>query len=116
MLVSFAASFTVFCHCQTVATAAAAPGASCCKRSCCERKTPQKGDRSCQGMQAVKLNLQDKQAVAAFHLQTLPMVLVERRGVDERILTVRKGFASSAFWSYKYAPPDRHSFYKCFVI
>jgi hypothetical protein len=110
MLVSFTASFTVFCHCET--TAAAMTTASCCKRSCCEKK--KKDDHGCQGMQAVKLNLQDKQAAAAFHLEVLPMVLVER-GVDERVCTLRTKHVYPDFLSYKLCP-DRQSFYKCFLI
>jgi hypothetical protein len=107
MLLAFAASFTVFCHCE-----AAAPRHSCC----CEReKKEKKDDHGCQGMQAVKLNLQDKQAAAAFHLEALPMVLVEQ-GADQRVPAAqeRKGF--SGFWSYKHSPPNRQSLYQCFLI
>ncbi len=107
MLVAFAASFTVFCHCETVATA------SCCQRSCCEKK--KKDDHGCQGMQAVKLNLREKQAVAVFHVEAAPMVLVER-GVDGRVFAVQKKFGSSEFWSYKYSPPDKQVLYQCFLI
>jgi hypothetical protein len=110
MLVSFAASFTVFCHCETVASAAAT--ASCCQRSCCEKK--QKDDHGCQGMQAVKLNLQDKQTTAAFHLEVLPMVLVDR-GAEERDFALRSEKVYSVFWAYKLFP-DRQSLYQCFII
>ncbi len=109
MLVSFAASFTVFCHCET----AAAATASCCHRSCCEKK--KKDDHGCQGMQAVKLNLQDKQAAAAFHLEALPMFLVERRGAGERVFAAGQRFGSSVFWSYRHFP-DRRVLYQCFLI
>ena len=111
MLVSFAASFTVFCHCETAAAATAT--ASCCQRPGCEKN--KMDDHGCQGMQAVKLNLQDKQAAATFHLEALPMALMDR-GVDDRVLAVRERKRFSAFWSYKHSPPDRQSFYQCFLI
>jgi hypothetical protein len=104
MLVSFAASFTVFCHCET----AAAATASCCQRSCCEKK--KKDDRGCQGMQAVKLNLQEKQAAPAFHLDALPMVVVERG-----IFALRRKIVYPDLLSYKLCP-DRQSLYNCFLI
>jgi hypothetical protein len=103
MLVSFTASFTVFCHCEKAS-------------SCCEKKTSQKkDDHGCQGMQAVKLNLQEKQAVAAFHLEALPMVLVER-GTGGQVLCARAESGFSVFWSYKHSPPDRLALYQCFLI
>jgi hypothetical protein len=107
MLVSFTASFTVFCHCETVAAA------SCCQRSCCEKK--KKDDHGCQGMQAVKLNLREKQAVAIFHVEAAPMVLVER-GVHEWVVGVRERKGYSEFWSYKHSPPNRQVLYQCFLI
>jgi hypothetical protein len=100
MLVSFAASFTVFCHCEKAS-------------SCCEKKKTT--DKGCQGTQAVKLNLQEKQAVAAFHVEAVAMMPAQR-GTGGRVLGARveRGFA--IFWSYKHSPPNRQSFYHCFLI
>jgi hypothetical protein len=106
MLVAFAASFTVFCHCEPV------EAASCCKRSCCEKK--KKDDHGCQGMQAVKLNLQEKQAVAVFHVEAAPMVLVER-GASEWNDALRPVNVHSRSWAYRLFS-NRQSFYKCFLI
>jgi hypothetical protein len=106
MLVAFAASFTVFCHCETVVAA------SCSQRSCCEKK--KKDDHGCQGMQAVKLNLQEKQAVASFHLAALPMTLVER-GVGKRNGALRPKKVCSDSWAYELSP-NRQSLYQCFLI
>ena len=58
MLVSFSVSFTLFCHCAAMA-ASAAPHCTHC-----HKKSSKQGDESgCQGMQAIKFNLLEKQTV-----------------------------------------------------
>lgn len=99
MLVTFAASFTVFCHCEKVS-------------SCCEKK--KKDDHGCQGMAAVKFNLREKQAVAAFHLEALTIELPAHQFREAPERRTESGF--SVFWSYKHSPPNRQSLYQCFLI
>ena len=109
MLVSFAASFTVFCHCET----AAAATVSCCKRSCCEKN--KKDDHGCQGMQAVKLNLQDKQTATAIHMAPLPMVVLPMTQFA-RVRQLAGPKAQSPDRPDRHSPPDRQSLYQCFII
>ena len=110
MLVSFAASFTVFCHCETAAAA------SCCQRSCCEKKPEQKKtDHGCQGMQAVKFNLQDKQTAAAIHMAAIPMVVLPMTQIAH-VRQLSEAKALSPAWPDRHSPPDRQSLYQCFLI
>jgi hypothetical protein len=106
MLVSFAASFTVFCHCETVAAA------SCRQRSCCEKKN--KDDHGCQGMQAVKFNLQDKQTAVAIHMAALPMISLPAQTAHSTRLPDHQPILRT--WPDRHSPPDRHSLYQCFLI
>jgi hypothetical protein len=110
MLLSFTASFTVFCHCETAAAATAS--ASCCQRSCGEKK--KKDDHGCQGMQAVKLNLQDKQAAVAIHMAAIPMILLPTQTAPSIHLPDRQPIPQT--WPDRHSPPDRHSLYQCFLI
>jgi hypothetical protein len=106
MLVIFTASFTVFCHCAT-----AAP-------SCCEKKTGQKrDDHGCQGMQAVKFNLLEKQAAASIHADASPVVILADAGVvpSTPVFHAERPRLPST-WSSKHPPPDRLSLYQCFLI
>jgi hypothetical protein len=118
MLVSFTASFTVFCHCETVATAtttAATPATpSCCQRSGCEKKAPQKDDHGCQGMQAVKLNLQDKQTAVAIHMAALPVIILTTQTAPSTQLPDHQAIVLT--WPDRHSPPDRLSLYQCFMI
>jgi hypothetical protein len=107
MLVSFTASFTVFCHCETVA-----PAASCCQRSCGEKK--KKDDHGCQGMQAVKLNLQDKQTAVAIHMAAIPVIILPTKTAQSIQLPDHQPIPQT--WPDRHSPPDRHSLYQCFVI
>ena len=109
MLLSFTASFTVFCHCETMAPAVAA---SCCQRPCCEKK--KKDDHGCQGMQAVKLNLQDKQTAVAIHMATLPVIILPTQTAPSIQLPDRQPILQH--WPDRHSPPDRHSLYQCFII
>ena len=109
MLVSFAASFTVFCHCET------ATAASCCQRSCCEKKPEQKKtDHGCQGMQAVKFNLQDKQTAAAIHMAALPVIILPTQVAQSIHLPDHQPIPQT--WRDRHSPPDRLSLHKCFQI
>ena len=109
MLVSFAASFTVFCHCETAAAA------SCCQRSCCEKKPEQKKtDHGCQGMQAVKFNLQDKQTAAAIHMAALPVIILPTQVAQSILLPGHQPTPQTC--RDRHSPPDRQSLYQCFLI
>ncbi len=104
MLVAFTASFTVFCHCEP-----ASPGRH---RSCCEKKAPQPS-HGCQGMNAVKLNLQAKQTAAAVHAGVVPMMVIEWVG-----LTLDKEVVKRCveIWPIEDSPPDKLSMLQCFRI
>ena len=96
LLVVFAASFTVICHCAT-----AAP-------SCCEKKTDQKrNDHGCHGMQAVKFNLLEKQAAATVDAGALPVVILADAALvpSAPVFRVVRPFLPD-IWSYKHSPPD----------
>ena len=107
MLVSFTASFTVFCHCETVAAA------SCCQRSCCDKKK-KKDDHGCQGMQAVKLNLQAKQTAVAIHMAAIPVITLPTQSAPSIHLPDPQPKLQT--WPDRHSPPDRHSLYQCFII
>jgi hypothetical protein len=110
LLVVFAASFTVFCHC-----AVAGPHS---ERSCCEKKADHKSnDHGCQGMQAVKFNLLEKQAAASVHAGALPVaILADAALVFSAPLSpvIRPSLPDT--WSYKHSPPDLLSLYQRFLI
>ena len=111
LLVVFTASFTVFCHCATAAPA-------CRERSCCEKKKEQApNDHGCQGMQAVKFNLQEKQAAASVHADASPEVILGDAGLalSTPVFRVERPWLPDT-WSYKHSPPDRLSLYQCFLI
>jgi hypothetical protein len=116
MLVSFTASFTVFCHCETTAATASA-SASCCQRSCGDKKCgdkKKKDDHGCQGMQAVKLNLQDKQTAIAIHIAAIPVIILPTQTTPSIQLPDRQPIPQT--WPDRHSPPDRHSLYQCFLI
>ena len=114
MLVTFSVSFTVFCHCAAMA-AVAAPAH--CQH--CHKKAPkQHGDSGCQGMQAVKFNLLEKQTADIIHASPAPFMALIARAVYP--LSITFGSAERRQlpeqWSYKHSPPDRLSLYQCFLI
>jgi hypothetical protein len=110
MLVAFTASFTVFCHCETAA-AAAAPRHSCC---CGQAKKEKKDDHGCQGMQAVKLNLQDKQTAVDIHMAALPVISLPPQITRPTQLPDHQPISRN--WPDRHSPPDRQSLYQCFLI
>jgi hypothetical protein len=111
LLVVFTGSFTIFCHCANAASSSS-------ERSCCEKKTDQKpNDHGCQGMQAVKFNLLEKQAAASVHAGASPVVILADAALV--LLTppspvIRPSLPAT--WSRKHSPPDRLSLYQCFLI
>lgn len=108
MLVAFTASFTVFCHCEPAPIGMS----SGCHRQCCEKKAPAPS-HGCQGMNAVRLNLQAKQTAAAIHAGVVPMMVIEWVGLtlDKEVV---KRF--DEIWPNKDAPPDKLSLLQCFRI
>jgi hypothetical protein len=120
MLVSFTASFTVFCHCAC--TAAINPSkVSCCGHdhpTCCEKAPKKANDHGCQGMQAVKFNLLEKQT--AHHILPAPAPLTAIMSRPEVSVTTALPQTEKRKlpqqWSYKHSPPNRLSLYQCFLI
>jgi hypothetical protein len=113
MLVAFAASFTVFCHCGTVEAAAVVP-----HHCCCEKKTPPpSGQAGCTGMQAVKFNLVEKQVASPTQLKQLQvtMAVVELPAPGASSLPARH-LPLPLQWPDKHSPPDLLTFYQCFLI
>ena len=111
MLVVFAANFLVFCHCA--ARAAAAGGRHCC----CEKKESHGAKHSdCQGMQAVRFNLVEKQVASSVGVVEPPMMVVTFDYVVPQVVAVEKGYRRSDWWVYKYGPPDLQVLYSRFLI
>ena len=106
LLSVFTANFTVFCHCAT-----ASP-------SCCEKKTNQKrNDHGCQGMQAVKFNLLEKQTAASIHAGASPVIILAQAALAPAVPVFRVVPPSlPSTWSSKHPPPDLLSLYQCFLI
>ncbi|HMI62160.1 MAG TPA: hypothetical protein VK518_14670 [Puia sp.] len=122
MLVAFTANFCVICHCA----ASAAPvmkGGRC--HSCCgsdekkgEKKKGRPGNHGCQGMQAVKFNLLEKQVSSSISSGEQPVILIS---FNYSILVpgrpvVDGNRAVSDQWVYKHAPPDLQVLYQRFLI
>lgn len=114
MLVIFSVSFTVFCHCGAMA-AVAAP-AHC--QHCHKKASKQQGGSDCQGMQAVKFNLLEKQTAAPIHAASAPLTaLIARAEYPLSIpLSPTEKRQLPQQWSDKHSPPDRLSLYQCFLI
>jgi hypothetical protein len=121
MLVAFTASFTVFCHCETATT----PAAPRCKNSCCGEKNAdrdcgkktehKKDDHGCQGMQAVKFNLQDKQTATAIHMAPILMVVLPMIPIA-RVRQSAEPKSLSPAWPDRHSPPDLLLLHQCFLI
>jgi hypothetical protein len=114
MLVTFSISFTVFCHCAAMAAVAAAPHCQHCHK----KAAKQQEESGCQGMQAVKFNLLEKQTADPIHAAPAPLTALIARAeyplnialapTDRRILPAQ--------WSHQHSPPDRLSLYQRFLI
>ena len=118
MLVAFTVNFCVICHCA----ASAAPvmkGGHC--HACCgsgEKKKGGEGNHGCQGMQAVKFNLLEKQVSSSISSGEQPVMLIS---FNYSILApgqfVVDGYrAVPDQWVYKHAPPDLQVLYQRFLI
>jgi hypothetical protein len=98
MLVAFTANFTVFCHCAANAAAHAC---------CCEKKAPSKSPKSspegCNGMQAVKFNLLEKQVAAHIDLAPTPVFALPLPPL--RLVTAPLPTRATTCWP-KHPPPD----------
>src|ERR1700761_5175476 len=115
MLVSFSVSFTLFCHCAAMASVAAAP--HCIH---CHKKTSKKTDapEGCQGMQAVKFNLLEKQT--ADHIFPAPAPLTTFIALYGQpintFLLAQNSTPRQQSWSYKHSPPNILSLHQRFLI
>ena len=116
LLLTFSISFTVFCHCAVAAVAPATP--SCCHHACQKKAPGGADDHGCQGMQAVKFNLLEKQTADPIHPAATPLtalVLWSEQPVSIALIqTERRKLPQQ--WSYKHSPPNRLSLYQCFLI
>ncbi len=121
MLVAFAVNFCVICHCA--ASAAPVKGGHC--HGCCgsgemkgTKKEGGKESHGCQGMQAVKFNLLEKQVSSAISSGEQPVMLISFNYsilVPCR-LVVDGNSAVPDQWAYKHSPPDLHALYQRFLI
>jgi len=111
MLVVFAANFLVFCHCAARAEAAVG------HHSCCEKRrsgAPKHSD--CQGMQAVRFNLVEKQVASSVVMGELPVVVLDLAWVTAPVERPVEGFRRADWWASRYAPPDLQVLYQRFLI
>jgi hypothetical protein len=123
MLTAFTANFAVFCHCNTAGIAAAATSSSPV-HPCCEKKakscagTPDPGSSSgCQGMQAMKFNLLEKQLTASIHPTAPPVTdVISDYAVLPAIPSTAKKTISHERGANKHAPPDLLALYQRFLI
>ena len=111
MLVVFAANFLVFCHCAARAEAAAA------HHSCCGKNAPGEPKHSdCQGMQAVRFNLVEKQVASSVVMGELPVAVLDFVRFVAPVERPVEGFRRADWWSCRYAPPDRQALYQSYRI
>jgi hypothetical protein len=122
LLVTFTASFTVFCHCECVTAMNTAMAGKVQHHSCCE-KTPEKANHQqeqhdCQGMQAVRFHLLEKQAADPVHASAAPLTAQLEWGWQpvNTMLTQTEKRKLPQQWSYKHSPPNLLSLYQCFLI
>jgi hypothetical protein len=121
MLMSFTVSFTVFCHCACTAAAGALNTSSCGHHhsTCCKKRSPKQSDKGgCQGMQAVRFNLLEKQTAEPVHPAPTPLTALvlwnEQPATIALPQTEKRKLPQQ--WSYKHSPPNRLSLYQCFLI
>ena len=115
MLVTFSVSFTLFCHCAAMAASAA--GRVRCAH--CHKPTHKQTDESgCQGMQAVRFNLLEKQTADPIHPAPAPLTALiawSEYPTSTGVVSTEKRHLPQR-WLYKHSPPDRLSLYQCFLI
>ena len=128
LLVVFTTSFTVFCHCTGAAADPAMKTSRTsqnCHRSCCDKMpgSPKQikhrqEHNDCQGMQAVRFNLLEKQTADPIHPAPTPLIALVRW--NEYPVTIALPQTEKRKlpqqWSYKHSPPNRLSLYQCFLI
>jgi hypothetical protein len=113
MLVTFSVSFTLFCHCAAMAAAVAKP-AHC--QHCHKKASNKMDDTGCQGMQAVKFNLLEKQTANAIHPAPTPLTALIAWNEFPLPIAFPQKRTQPQQWSYKHSPPDLLSLYQCFLI
>ncbi|HEY4286703.1 MAG TPA: hypothetical protein VGN00_06345 [Puia sp.] len=120
MLVTFTVNFCVICHCAAKATPV--KGGHC--HSCCssyEKKgDKKKGSEShgCQGMQAIKFNLLEKQVSTPISSGEQPVMLISFNYsilVPGQLVAVGNRVISDE-GVYKHSPPDLQVLYQRFLI
>ncbi|WP_431210466.1 hypothetical protein ACQ86N_31320 [Puia sp. P3] len=85
--------------------------------SCCEKKAPGEPKHSdCQGMQAVRFNLVEKQVASSVVMGDLPVVVLGFVRVVAPVERPAEGFGRAAWSSCQYAPPDRQALYQSYRI
>ena len=115
MLVAFTVNFCVICHC---AASAAPTKVGHCHACCGSGEKKGNEHHGCQGMQAVKFNLLEKQVSSSISSGEQPVMLIS---FNYSILApgqlVVDGYrAVPDQWVYKHAPPDLQVLYQRFLI
>lgn len=122
MLVAFTVNYCVICHCAASAAPRGDRMGHC--SACCEKqegkvdRKGQAGHNDCQGMQAVKFNLLEKQVSSSITSGEQPVMLVSYGytilAADR--LALDKDRAIPDQWVYKHSPPDLQVLYQRFLI
>ncbi|MBS1662694.1 MAG: hypothetical protein JST68_16745 [Bacteroidetes bacterium] len=132
MLVTFTVNFCVICHCA----ASAAPVKvghthhSCCEKAVCDEKgdgskaAADCGDKGmkepkggCQGMQAVKFNLLEKQASDPVVMGEMPVLWVPTYTYSLPVVELKEpGLRVPEQWAYRHSPPDLRVLHQSFLI
>jgi hypothetical protein len=124
MLTAFTANFAVFCHCNEARAEAAPAASSPPVHSCCEKTskscagTPDPASPlGCQGMQAMKFNLLEKQLTATIHPAAPPVIsVIYAYVVLPAIPSTAKKTIPYECGANKHAPPDLLALYQRFLI
>ena len=122
MLVAFTVNFCVICHCA----AAAVPVRGWHCHACCggsgsdsgAREKKGKEGHGCQGMQAVKFNLLEKQVSSPISSGEQPVMLISFNYsvlVPDRLVADGSNVTADQ-WVYRHSPPDLQVLYQRFLI
>lgn len=115
MLVAFMVNFCVICHCAA-REAPVMKGGHC--HGCCSSEKKGQKSGGCQGMQAVRFNLLEKQVsspIGSGEQPVMPISFNYSLLIPGRLIA--DGFrVVYDQWVYKHAPPDLQVLYQRFLI
>ena len=88
---------------------------------CCEKPSGKSGDdkdgKDCQGMQAVKFNLLEKQTADAITSGELPVLFISTYNFSIPVVVVAdRAYRLPEQWAYKHSPPDLQVLHQLFLI